>query len=393
MADQKKSPDKNDLVDISSSAEMNKVYKNSPSGGAKSKKRRAAFAFRVVILVLSIIMLAGGSVIIYGYGMLDTLNFKEVVSAPAPTGESDDSSVKVKQTGSSLLQSDEVLNILLFGQDAKGDGQTYGRSDTTILLSVDNVNKKLKLTSFQRDTYVSIPGYGDNKINAAFTFGGEGLSIKTIEANFGIKVDKYATVDFDSFRKIIKVLGGVDIELNIEEIEYINAQIDVNNQLDRTSFLEYDPYKEQQVVHLDGYQALWYARDRGEMNLGGNPNYSFSGDDWDRTSRQRKLLETIIKDLRTKASLADLIGIINEVGPLVTTNLKKEDITFLASNIMTYIKYDMEQLSLPTTGTWRYGRTDDGQSVIVIDDWDGARYDLASFIYESSVVRDSNTNN
>ena len=386
------SEQQNDFVDISSSSEVNKLYGSDRSQAADPKsntRRKISFALRVTTLVLSLVMLFGGVAVIYGYGMLDNLNYKEVDNTPSPTTSEGKKVVSVAQAGTSLLQSDKVLNILLFGQDAKGDGQTYGRSDTTILLSIDNTNKKLKLTSFQRDTYVSIPDWGDNKINAAFTFGGEGLSIDTIETNFGIKVDKYATVDFDSFRKIIKVLGGVDIELNLEEIQYINAQIDVNNQLDRTSFLEYDPNKETQVMHLDGYQALWYARDRGEMNLGGNPEYSFSGDDWDRTSRQRKLLETIVKDLRTKASLSDLISIINEIGPLVTTNMKKEDITFLASNIMTYIKYDMEQLSLPTTGTWRYGRTDDGQSVIVIDDWDTARYDLASFIYEDSVVRQS----
>ena len=386
------SEQKNDFVDISSTTEIKNLYHAEPSSNGNKKGKKAGFAVRVVILVLSLVMLFGGAAIIYAYGMLDSLNFRELEKPTAPTDNTGETIVSVNQAGTSLLQSDDVLNILLFGQDAKGDGQTYGRSDTTILMSIDNVNKKIKLTSFQRDTYVTIPGYGDNKINAAFTYGGEGLSIDTIEANFGIKVDKYATVDFSSFRKIITALGGVDIELNLEEIEYINAQIDVNNQLSKTKFLEYDPTKELQVMHLDGYQALWYARDRGEMNLGGNPNYSFSGDDWDRTSRQRKLIETIIKDMRTKASLADIISIINEVGPLVTTNLKKEDITFLAANVMDYIKYDMEQLSLPTEGTWRYGRTNDGQSVIVIDDWDKARYDLASFIYEGSVVGSSKSN-
>ena len=379
------SEQKNDFVDISSSSEVDKLYLTDKGTKGNGKGSKSSLVVRVSILVLSIIMLIGGVGAIVGYRMLDNLNFKEIVKPTDPAGSTKETTVSVNQTGTSLLQSDDVLNILLFGQDAKGDGQSYGRSDTTILMSIDNLNKKIKLTSFQRDTYVNIPGYGDNKINAAFSLGGEGLSIDTIEANFGIKVDKYATVDFSSFRKIIEILGGVDIELNLEEIEYINAQIDVNNQLGKTSFLEYDPYKELQVMHLDGYQALWYARDRGEMNLGGNPNYSFSGDDWDRTSRQRKLIETIIKDMRS-ATLPEIVGIINEVGPLVTTNLKKEDIAFLAANVLTYIGYDMDQLSLPTEGAWRYGRTDDGQSVIVISDWDKVRYDLAAYIYESAVV-------
>jgi anionic cell wall polymer biosynthesis LytR-Cps2A-Psr (LCP) family protein len=199
-------------------------------------------------------------------------------------------------------------------------------------------------------------------------------------------------VDFDSFREIINILGGVDIELNIEEIEYINAQIDVNDQTDRTSFLKYDKNKKTQKIHLDGYQALWYARDRGEENLGGNPEYSFSGDDWDRTSRQRNLIQTIVKNLRENTSLTDLVGIANKIGPLITTNLKKGDITFLVSNLMTYMNYDMEEMSLPTLGNWRYGRTDDGQSVIVIDNWDAVRKDLAEFIFEDSVVSKTKTN-
>ena len=81
-------------------------------------------------------------------------------------------------------------------------------------------------------------------------------------------------------------------------MEYINAQIDVNNQLGKTQFLEIDYNQDPQIAHLDGYQALWYARNRGADSLGGNSNYSFSGDDWDRTERQRKLLETIMTSLK-----------------------------------------------------------------------------------------------
>ena len=382
---------KDDFVDISSSSEVNKLYGKDAVSHSEPKPKKKGFVFRLITLILSIIMLLGGSGIVYYYTVLDKMNYKEVtVQQPATTSTGETTTVTVVSNGTSLLSSDDVLNILLFGQDAHGNGKNdYGRSDTTILMSIDNIHKKIKLTSFQRDTYVTIPGFGDDKINAAFSLGGEGLSINTIEANFGIKVDKYATVDFSSFRKIITAIGGIDIELNLEEIEYINAQIDVNNQLGKTSLLEYDPSKETQVMHLDGYQALWYARDRGEESLGGNPEYSFSGDDWDRTARQRKLIQTIISYMRTQASITDLVNIVNEIGPMITTNLKKEDITFLVSNAMTYLKYDMDQISLPTEGSWRYGVTNDGQSVIVIDDWDKARYDLASFVYESGVVSNS----
>ena len=378
-----------DYVDISSSDDRDKIYddRERREPAPRKPKKNKGLGRRIFVLVLSLIMLLVGSGLVYYYKVLDSMHFKELepAEAPAATTVTTETTVSVANGGNTLLSSDNVLNILLFGQDSPATEEDHGRSDTTILLSIDNVHKKLKLTSFQRDTYVSIPGHGENKINSAFTFGGERLSIDTIETNFGIKVDKYATVDFSSFREIIEALGGVDIELTLEEIKYINAQIDVNDQTDVTSFLKYDETKEKQMVHLDGYQALWYARDRGEESLGGNPEYSFSGDDWDRTSRQRNLIQTIVKSLRENASLTELVSIANKIGPLVTTNLKKGDITFLVSNMMTYIKYDMEELSLPTQGKWGYGTTPDGQSVIAIHDWDGVRKDVAKFIYEDSV--------
>ena len=383
-----------DFIDISSSDDVNKIYdRERPAPASSGKRKNKGLGRRIFVLVLSLIMLLVGSGLVYYYKVLDQMHFKELddQEPPAATTVTTETTVSVSGGGNSLLSSDNVLNILLFGQDSPATEEDHGRSDTTILLSIDNVHKKLKLTSFQRDTYVSIPGHGENKINSAFTYGGERLSIDTIETNFGIKVDKYATVDFSSFRQVIEALGGVDIELTLEEIKYINAQIDVNDQTDVTNFLEYDESKEKQMVHLDGYQALWYARDRGEESLGGNPEYSFSGDDWDRTSRQRNLIQTIIKSLREDASLTELVSIANKIGPLITTNLKKNDITFLVSNMMTYIKYDMEELSLPTDDKWGYGMTPDNQSVIMINDWDGVRNDVARFIYEDSVSTGSSS--
>ncbi len=373
----------NDFVDINSSSQVNKVYKK------KNVKGRAT---RTVVLILSIIMLLTGTVFVAGYNLMDVINYEDIDEVQKPTNNSTDTENDNTVKSDSLLGNEYVLNILLFGQDAHGSGENdYGRSDTIILLSLDNLHKKIKLTSFQRDTYVTIPGYGDGKLNSAFSLGGVPLSIEMIEANFGIKVDKYACVDFNSFRKIVDVLGGVDIELSIEEMEYINAQIDVNNQLGKTEFLEIDYTQETQIAHLDGYQALWYARNRGAENLGGNPNYSFNGDDWKRTERQRKLLETIMTSLKEEASLADIVEIVNAVGPLVTTNLKKSDISFLVSNSLTYLSYDMDEMSLPTQPNWKYGKTADRQSVIVITDWDQVRYDLAEFVYEELVTGSTTT--
>ena len=379
-----------DFVDISSSAEVTKLYRHEGKEMPQKLPKKNT-GTRVTVLIFSILFLIGGAFLLVAYRYLDLFKHKDIeridVGLVDHTKDTSDGKKVTYATGSdSLLDDEHVLNILLFGQDYREDDEDYGRSDSMILVSIDTINKKIKLTSFQRDTYVTIPGHGDDKINAAYSLGGEALSIATIEANFGPKVDYFATVDFSSFREIINILGGIDIELNIEEIEYINAQIDVNDQLDDTSFLVYDKNLETQMMHLDGYQALWYARDRGEENLGGNPEYSFSGDDWDRTQRQRKLIQTLIDKLKNEANVSNLIEIVNKIGPLITTNLKKSDITFLVTNMPTFLKYELVEMTLPTTGNWRYGRTEDGQSVIVIDNWTQVRKDLAEFIYEGSVA-------
>ena len=379
-----------DVVDISSTAEVTKLYKDEAKNSPTGKKRKKQNAIRVAVLVFSIIFLITGvGAIVMDY-LLSSTRYKNLdkmdVGLIDKNKDTSDGKVAFSGGSDSLLNDEHVLNILLFGQDYRQDEKDFGRSDSMILMSIDTIKKKIKLTSFQRDTYVTIPNFGDDKINAAYSLGGEALSIATIESNFGPKVDYFATVDFDSFREIINILGGIDIELNLEEIEYINAQIDVNDQTDRTSFLKYDKNKKTQKMHLDGYQALWYARDRGEENLGGNPDYSFSGDDWDRTQRQRKLIQTVIDKLKNDANIGNLVEIVNKVGPLVTTNLKKSDITFLVSNMPTFMKYELVEMTLPTEGNWRYGKTEDGQSVIVIDNWDQVRKDLAKFIYEGNVA-------
>lgn len=184
----------------------------------------------------------------------------------------------------------------------------YGRTDTMIMLSIDNIHKKIKLTSFQRDTYVYIPGNGYNKINASYSLGGAKLSIQTIEANFGIKIDRYAVVDFDSFIKIIDTLNGIDMEVTQDEIDYINYQMYKNDQSDTATTITDSPG----TVHLNGQEALWYARDRGLTKGEDDNEIGIDGDDWDRTSRQRKMLETLFDSMKS-ADLGQIVSIVSSI--------------------------------------------------------------------------------
>ena len=364
---------KNNLVDISSNSQIRKVY---------NKKGRVK---RILCIVFSIIFLIGGSGMIYVYSLLNSLNYKEIKDDPASTSpttsdNSGDISGFTVEDGE-LLQDSKVLNVMLFGED-NHDADEHGRSDTMIMLSIDNRHKKLKLTSFQRDTYVYIPGHDYDKINSSYTLGGAKLSIQTIEANFGIKVDRYAVVDFDSFKKIIDTLGGVDIELSQDEIDYINYQMYKNGQVESPKTITDAPG----VVHLDGQEALWYARNRGLSKGEDGNEIGIDGDDWDRTSRQRKLLETIFDSMRN-ADLGQIVSIVSSVGPLVTTNLKKDEITALVSHALTYLSYDVEQYYVPEEGLWYYDdntETWNGTitSTIKISDLEEQRKKFASFVFE-----------
>ena len=81
--------------------------------------------------------------------------------------------------------------------------------------------KSLKMVSFMRDCYVSIPGYRDNKLNAAYNNGGGELVSKTIEQNFGVRPDGYIRVNFEAFRKVINKIGGVEVTLTEDEARYL----------------------------------------------------------------------------------------------------------------------------------------------------------------------------
>lgn len=366
---------KGNLVDISSNTQVLNLYK---------KRGRIK---RIVCIVFSVIFLLSGSGFVYYYSVLNSMNYVDISNDNDNTDSTLPSSSDVFGNGTSssdLLQNSKVLNVMLFGED-NNQGEKYGRTDTMIMLSIDNIHKKIKLTSFQRDTYVYIPGNGYDKINASYTLGGAKLSIQTIEANFGIKIDRYAVVDFESFIKIIDTLGGIDMEVTQDEIDYINYQMYKNDQTDTATTITDAPGN----VHLNGQEALWYARDRGLTKGEDDNEIGIDGDDWDRTSRQRKLLETLFDSMKS-ADLGQIVSIVSSIGPLITTNLKKDEITALVSNALTYLKYDVEQYYVPEEGLWYYDDDTPSGSVIRIADMEKQRLAFAKFIYE---VGDSSSNN
>lgn len=227
------------------------------------------------------------------------------------------------------IDEDDVLNILLLGTDSRSSSYVQDNSDTMILCSINLKDKNIKLTSFMRDSYVKIPGYGSSRLNAAFAYGGPELLFKTLETNFGVKVDKYVRVNFSAFIKVVNTIGGVEIELDEAEVAYMTKYSKV--------------YKTKPVKlgvnTLDGNQALSYARIRKIDS------------DFNRTQRQRKVLQAIAEKCKS-SSVLTLTKLVSEILPLVETNLTKEEIVSLIPIGLQCISKDIETLNVPIKGGW-----------------------------------------
>lgn len=235
-----------------------------------------------------------------------------------------------------------IKNILLIGTDGRTDTDR-GRSDTMILLSINEKTNQAVLTSFMRDIYLHIPEVNYyNRINAAYAHGGVPLLIKTIRENFKIQIDQYVQIDFTAFQYIIDTLGGVDIELTQAEIDYIGLRGQASPG----------------IVHLNGSQALMYCRCRyvPKGNLDG---------DFARTERQREFLAIMSEKLKG-LSLAKLNELLDLFLPQVTTNLQKSDLISLMSSSLKYLDYEFVGVCLPVDGTWKYQKIRQ-MSVITID--------------------------
>ncbi|MBS5885598.1 MAG: LCP family protein [Clostridium sp.] len=290
---------------------------------SNKKKKKKSLGFKIFIgflcFILTIAIVGGG----YFIGLLNKMDNVEL---------NKDNLGIVEDEFKEYDNVNKIKNIALFGVDAT-DGES-GRSDSIIIATVDPVHNKIKLTSIMRDSYVSIDGHGDDKINHAYAYGGPELAIKTINENFGMNIEDFVSVNFSSLPIIINILGGVDLEITQDELEYINSYINDINAKDGTN----SPHITfAGVQHLDGTQALAYSRIR----------YT-DGGDYKRTERQRTVLAALFSKL-TSASMGSYNSLLNEVLPYVQTNLTSTEILSLGTKVLG-IGNNLEQDRFPRDG-------------------------------------------
>ncbi len=251
-----------------------------------------------------------------------------------------------------------VQSVLIIGTDGRTEDDR-GRSDSMILVSMNKKTNKLYMTSFMRDCYVDIPGYGSNKLNAAYAFGGPELLMDTIESNFRVKIDDYILINFNTFASIIDAAGGVDIEVSDDEAEALNEILisEVNELMgdERESDLLSGGGKK----HLSGKQALSFSRIRKVGNS-----------DFERTSRQRRVMNELIKNARS-GSFSFLRKFTKSALPSMVTNMSTGEMYKLSLRLPFLLKYDTEQIQIPAENTYSGEDVynDDGtyQSVLRVD--------------------------
>ena len=368
-------------------------------------KRRMSTRKKVLIgVVIFLVVLLAGVGLFINY-LLDLINYQAANSdyfttvstaeeLPEETAENsyleqldeEDKKDKLEATASELEQwndhidkvtsdsssytipiSEDVYNILLIGSDTRESGEV-GRSDAMILVSINQKTETIYLTSFLRDCYVSIPGYGNTRLNHAFAYGGPDLLEKTLEQNFKVHVDRYVAVDFFSFMDVIDTLGGVYINVSEDEQKVTNDYIwSMNKLMDEEWSSDYLWSSGWQK--LNGKQALCYARNR------------YTGNDYERTARQRTIINQII-DGAMQASPSTLVDLAQVILPQVTTDMTKSEILSYAANVAAYLGYDIQQQQIPASGTYS-SATISGMSVISLDLDANIKY-LQGTIYEGT---------
>ena len=249
--------------------------------------------------------------------------------------------------GEIIEASSNLVNILLIGQDARNNSYR-SRSDSMILLTFNPDAKTITMTSFLRDMYVQIPGYGGDKLNHTYVYGGMPLLNQTLEQNFGVQVDGNVEVNFIHFAEVIDLMGGVDMELRADEAASINKATQ------RYVLGE-------GMMHLDGDQALYYSRIR---HLDANADFS-------RTNRQRKVITALIEKFRN-AKLTTLLGLLDDLLPMIATDMSNAEIVELATKLFPMLsECTIVSQRIPADGTYDL-RTIRGMSCVVAD-MDAAR--------------------
>ncbi len=341
----------------------------------KKKKKRIPRWQKIVITILAVLIALLLAAIALVYGKLNRINRIQQVERISSseqtfdqdTDEADTITDETVDFGTAkVLEDQNVINILLVGRDAR-DLSERGRSDSMIVLSMNRNTQQISLVSLMRDSYVQIPGYKNNKMNSAFSYGGYELLDETISQNFGITIDYNVGVNFSGFEQVVDQLGGIDISLTEDEALYLMA----DEETQAEGLFE-------GVNHLDGKEALCYARAR-YVGTGKEAN------DFGRTYRQRMVMTTVYKEMMKK-SLPEIWTILDSIMDCMETDMTNTEMISIGTEFYNMNISTMQAYRIPCDGEYT-DQTINKMSVLVLD-FDAARQNLQDWLYSDTPVED-----
>jgi len=295
---------------------------------------------RVLIVVASVLVLAVAATLIYGYTVQRSVTKNITRGLDLPTDQPSSDPSAGESTGPAEPQETGTLNYVLLGSDSRDpDNESNGRSDSIMMVHLNKKRTKAYIISFPRDMYVTIPGYGKNKINAAYSFGGPTLTVRTLQNLVDVKMNHVVLVDFEGFIQLTEDLGGVTVT-------------------NKTAFSSHGFDYPKGKITVQGEKALWFVRER----------HSLPGGDLDRAENQRNVIKAIV----TKGLSAEVISdptkftkfIANMSKHLTVDNsLGDAEIRRTALSLRLSGK-DIELMQAPLAG---FGTAPDGQSIDIVD--------------------------
>lgn len=262
-----------------------------------------------IFLTLAVIL-----VLIISYYMYSIIQFGKDIQdneqlPPVSNGE-DNPIVEPKDEPPEWKGKDRV-NILLLGIDSRdADEQGRARSDTIMVLSVDPATNSAALFSVMRDTYAAIPGYANQRINAAHAYGGANLAMTAVGDLLDLPIHFYVSIDFEGFIALVDAIGGIEFEVE-KNMRYVDPS-------DDPAYGNINLEKGLQL--LDGDKALQYVRFRHDTYA-----------DFTRTERQRNIMKAVAKEMLTVSNLIKLPQTLQKIEPYIKTNMTLQEMWALGN--------------------------------------------------------------
>lgn len=402
--------DQGSAEELTGGDRMSRRYDDNPlmnnrNGHGNEKKQGPSWKKVLAIslgVILGVVVIGGGVIYYVGQNLISLSNYvadkdvktvdkveelpaeaKETVSSDEKQGkvldESELNSIheQMKQVNNTqTVENDNVYNLLLVGVDRR-DKSWNGNSDSMMLVSINFDAKRVSVVSLMRDTYVDIPGYGYNKLNAAYALGGGPLLTQTITDTYKVDVSRYAAVDFENMIEIVDALGGVDLEMTDAEVNVANGyMLDMCNTLGLNGYDYILPGGG--VYHCNGVQAVAYARNR----YVGNSDYA-------RTERQRYVISQMIAEIK-RMNVAQLTQFVTDVLPLVTHNVETSEIWDMVTKAPEILQYSFVQDRIPYDNMYDVIYVDNQD--MLVPQWETTIEKLHNTIYGDGSISDNSDN-